>query len=99
MRDNVNPRIFRTSTLFGPHSVIILFDNVGNSANPMTYNVDIVRHIEGKPSDLADMLEIKAAPLVSADSPLDLLRKHTFDDDFDYNMLSGICHKYGCNDQ
>jgi len=65
-----------TFELYSPHKVVITFENVGTSTNPMSFQLDTVRHVEGRPKAVAQTLESQIARLVTSDSALDLLRKH-----------------------
>lgn len=56
----------------------------------MSFQLDSIRHIEGKPKKNLDAIETRSAMLVSADSPLELLRRHKFQDgDEQLDMLAG----------
>jgi len=71
-----DPRYVPAYELFSPHTVIILFDGVGGDGKTMSFSLESVRHIEGVPSKFAGVLETDTAKLRSADSPLELLRRH-----------------------
>lgn len=86
------PRAVKAHSLFGPHNAIILFENVGGSGQtPMSFQVDTIRHLEGRPKGVAQSLEMSGCKLMSADSSLDLLRKHKFED-FSFDDLKGVLH-------